>query len=438
MLWLSIAFQESKNWPRISIKFSFNLPQYFNCKSYILTFFLVYVGFVVRGLTTYFDRSDELDNAKTEISRIRDLNNEYQVQLTQIRTQLQSIINPPNPTSSQGTNNTQALSTLSNIETPTEPSNNNDIDVLSESLSTNVQFIKNFVQAFKDDTVLKLGKIGEIETREIQDFRGSNEQPLISGTINTSQKLIDFLEKIDTLEEISNLQVSANNNLIKIDSTNIKPLSQFIEAIKTQLETNNLFYDEYTIILEEQYNTSRRIKQLDQRISQFSQKVLDQQTAISSTSSSSNSPISPSQPSQGGKSSNTNLQSTEINTDSEWRNLLVQLNLPLILLVIVFGASGSVVSVITRAPEVIKETQEKDLDPFLAGFLKPLMGMFFALFVFTLLEAGFLPFSINQENKKVYFYISVAFIAGFSEKKVMELITNTANKIGEEKSSESK
>ncbi len=98
----------------------------------------------------------------------------------------------------------------------------------------------------------------------------------------------------------------------------------------------------------------------------------------------------------------------------------------LILVVIIFGALGSTISVIVRAEAIIKNFDSKDGSLFFTGFFNPIIGMSFAIFLFTLLESGMVKINLidNTENK-IYMYIAISFVAGFSERLVKDLIGKT-------------
>jgi hypothetical protein len=83
---------------------------------------------------------------------------------------------------------------------------------------------------------------------------------------------------------------------------------------------------------------------------------------------------------------------------------------------------------------------EDDLLPFFIGLIKPTLGGSFAFFIFLLLNSGVSPIQINGQNKEDsnYFYglLAVAFIAGFSERFVPDLISQTEKMLVTPKSPE--
>ncbi|NEP17919.1 MAG: hypothetical protein F6J97_13610 [Leptolyngbya sp. SIO4C1] len=106
-------------------------------------------------------------------------------------------------------------------------------------------------------------------------------------------------------------------------------------------------------------------------------------------------------------------------------------NVMLVALVVSFGALGSAVSVIVRSQQFIEQAGQKDL--FLVGFLRPLVGMAFAVFIFALIESGIFAnlIRLNQPEDidTTQLYVAIAFIAGFSERLVMNVVTRTEDTI---------
>ena len=115
-------------------------------------------------------------------------------------------------------------------------------------------------------------------------------------------------------------------------------------------------------------------------------------------------------------------------------NNINNVNLPLILAVVATGALGSFVSVIVRASEFIDQEQKSGLDLFLVGFFRPIVGMAFAFFLVAVLESGifsgFLSVNAVKPEKKIYLYVAIAFVAGFSERLVKDIVGQTASMVG--------
>ena len=86
----------------------------------------------------------------------------------------------------------------------------------------------------------------------------------------------------------------------------------------------------------------------------------------------------------------------------------------LLLSVAIFGAIGSVISILVRLPEF----SDTSLDPvvlFLTGMFKPIIGVAFAVFLLYSIKSGLFPISIPS-HQEMFFFISLAFVAGFSER----------------------
>lgn len=75
----------------------------------------------------------------------------------------------------------------------------------------------------------------------------------------------------------------------------------------------------------------------------------------------------------------------------------------LLALVSVAGAIGSVVSIMVRINDfnLAKETDPTVL--FLTGFFKPIIGVSFALFIFSVINAGILPLTIKPDGERYFF-----------------------------------
>ncbi|NEQ30330.1 MAG: hypothetical protein F6K04_04910, partial [Leptolyngbya sp. SIO4C5] len=109
-------------------------------------------------------------------------------------------------------------------------------------------------------------------------------------------------------------------------------------------------------------------------------------------------------------------------------------DIPLILVVMATGALGSFVSVIVRADEFVTKQSVNQLDLFYIGFFRPLVGMTFAFFLVALLESGlfvnFLSTSEIKPSQKIYLYITISFVAGFSERLVRDIMGKTEQFVG--------
>ncbi|HEX8441622.1 hypothetical protein [Archangium sp.] len=92
-----------------------------------------------------------------------------------------------------------------------------------------------------------------------------------------------------------------------------------------------------------------------------------------------------------------------------------------LVLITIIGALGSVTSIMVRLQDFDARTNVKPGVLVLFGFFKPIIGMFFALFSYTLFNANLLPVQIPT-GKEIYFYMTLAFITGFSERFAGDII----------------
>lgn len=115
-------------------------------------------------------------------------------------------------------------------------------------------------------------------------------------------------------------------------------------------------------------------------------------------------------------------------------------NLTLATVVALAGALGSIISILIRLEQYKDSDHKASSAPILVGFAKPLIGTAFGLFLFTLINSNILPIikvpipesgSTEQRNSDIryYFFFSVAFIIGFSERLAKDIIERTEDTI---------
>jgi hypothetical protein len=81
----------------------------------------------------------------------------------------------------------------------------------------------------------------------------------------------------------------------------------------------------------------------------------------------------------------------------------------------IFGWLGSVASIVTRINKF------RDVpNPLLVGATRPVLGAAFGIFIYLALTSGIVTFSQGITNE---FYLALAFVAGFSERLVPDLIS---------------
>jgi hypothetical protein len=112
-------------------------------------------------------------------------------------------------------------------------------------------------------------------------------------------------------------------------------------------------------------------------------------------------------------------------------------NFTLAIVVALAGALGSIISILIRLDEYKDSDYKGCSAPILVGFAKPLIGTAFGLFLFTIINSNILPIikvpdlgSTQQSSDiRYYFFFSVAFIVGFSERLAKDIIERTEDTI---------
>lgn len=89
----------------------------------------------------------------------------------------------------------------------------------------------------------------------------------------------------------------------------------------------------------------------------------------------------------------------------------------------VFGAAGSVVSIMVRIDEFNRWPPDPSI-LFFTGLFKPIIGFFFAIFVLLVLNSGIVQISV-AEARQAYFFMAICFIAGFSERFARDIVAQT-------------
>lgn len=101
---------------------------------------------------------------------------------------------------------------------------------------------------------------------------------------------------------------------------------------------------------------------------------------------------------------------------------------PFIILLVMTGTFGGVISILTRIQQFDNPKTQKYEDaflPLLIGLIKPFLGGGFAFFIYLLLNSGISPIEIKGQSmsRNFYGFLALAFIAGFSERFVPDLIS---------------
>jgi hypothetical protein len=119
-------------------------------------------------------------------------------------------------------------------------------------------------------------------------------------------------------------------------------------------------------------------------------------------------------------------------------------NFRLLILILMTGTLGGAVSLLTRLQDFDNPKNQKyddDLLPFIIGLTKPILGGSFAFFILLILNSNISPLQIrggtedNENDIYLYGLLTMAFVAGFSERLVPDLINQVEKKVTVEASS---
>jgi hypothetical protein len=119
-------------------------------------------------------------------------------------------------------------------------------------------------------------------------------------------------------------------------------------------------------------------------------------------------------------------------------------NFRLLILILMTGTLGGAVSLLTRLQDFDNPKNQKyddDLLPLSIGLTKPILGGSFAFFILLILNSSISPLQIRTDNgnkgNDTYLYglLTMAFVAGFSERLIPDLINQVEKKVTVEASS---
>jgi hypothetical protein len=119
-------------------------------------------------------------------------------------------------------------------------------------------------------------------------------------------------------------------------------------------------------------------------------------------------------------------------------------NFSLLILILMTGTLGGAVSLLIRLQDFDDPKNQKyddDLLPLIIGLTKPILGGSFAFFILLILNSNIFPIEIRGKTEDngngIYLYglLAMAFVAGFSERLVPDLISQVEKKVTVEASS---
>jgi hypothetical protein len=107
----------------------------------------------------------------------------------------------------------------------------------------------------------------------------------------------------------------------------------------------------------------------------------------------------------------------------------------LFLLSIISGACGSIISILTRIDEYKNKDENEEYEdsilPIVIGIIKPIVGAGFGVLVFAIIASQILPISLGHTNDQKrqdlrwLSFVAITFVAGFSERLVKDIISQT-------------
>lgn len=104
-------------------------------------------------------------------------------------------------------------------------------------------------------------------------------------------------------------------------------------------------------------------------------------------------------------------------------------NLAILASVAFAGALGGITSTLSRIREYRNDDYTDTVLPVYIGLTRPFVGGAFGILLFVLLSSKLLPLQVGDDSddtlKKWYGFIAIAFVAGFSERLVKDMISQT-------------
>lgn len=255
-----------------------------------------------------------------------------------------------------------------------------------------------------------------------QDFKNkiSLKETRIKETNEINNALRARLNKID--DELELLLVENNPNQAKTNSPNQPVALALNEDNKPTLNSQaqqNMVEVKRKKVQDLKENIKAELATASQKEKRLEASIINSSESINDTENNEN-----------GEDSNSEDLDNNLNQFSKFTDWFVKQDLFFICLAVSMGALGSAISVIVRSNKFIEQNKEGQSDLFFTGFFRPFVGMSFAIFAVALIESGIFSgiFRIaERENRNVYLYMTIAFIAGFSERLVEDVVIKTEN-----------
>jgi hypothetical protein len=120
--------------------------------------------------------------------------------------------------------------------------------------------------------------------------------------------------------------------------------------------------------------------------------------------------------------------------------VVLGLRLEHLVLAMVFGCVGSVISILVRISSFNRREEDNSSTLFFIGCFRPIIGMGFAWFVYCMIRSRLLPLEVHPVHENNFFVVT-AFLSGFSERFGADIIARAENvfkkEVKEEKSTKS-
>lgn len=93
------------------------------------------------------------------------------------------------------------------------------------------------------------------------------------------------------------------------------------------------------------------------------------------------------------------------------------------------GGVGSAASTLLRLQDFEALRVTDKVVPITIGFVRPVIGVCFGIFVFLAYTSGIITIGVAQQSKQIFVVLTFAFIAGFSERFVPDLVTRISGQV---------